>query len=156
MSPSVGSTEIPSDDSALVAELQAAHVAVTRAQRALLEVVAKCERAEPWRKDGCRDLAQWLSSRLQISNWAARRWIKAAEALAHLPRTEAALQDGSLSLDKVLELSRFATQETEQKLLKWAQKVTVAWIRHQDDLASSPPEKRSPISTATGSSTTGG
>jgi hypothetical protein len=121
--------------STLRAELDSAHAAVTTAQRRLLEVVAECDRAETWRTDGGRDLAQWLSARLGISNWAARRWINAAHALPHLPRLAAALEVGVLSLDKVVELCRFATPATEQRLITWARRVTVTGIRRKADLA---------------------
>ena len=59
-------------------------------------------------------MAQWLSGRLGISNWAARRWVTAAHALEHLPRLSYALERGALCLDKVVELARFATPETEK------------------------------------------
>jgi hypothetical protein len=130
--PSYGSTSAPS----LSAELDSTQAAVTRAQRRLLEVVAECDRTEMWRADGCRDLAQWLSGRLGISNWAARRWIHAANVLPSLPLLSAALETGSLSLDKVIELCRFATSGTERALIKWARRVTVAGIRRRADLES--------------------
>jgi hypothetical protein len=85
------------------------------AQRRLLAAVARLE-DEPWPNDGCRDFAQWLSCRLGISQWAARRWINAADELPRLPRISRAFEDGTLGLDKVLELCRFATPETEQQV----------------------------------------
>ena len=123
-------------NAALSAELDSAQMAVTSAQRRLLDVVAECDRVETWRADGCRDLAQWLSARLGISNWAARRWIHAAHVLPTLPLISAALDAGILSLDKVVELCRFATPETERRLITWARRVTVAGIRHRADLES--------------------
>jgi hypothetical protein len=123
-------------NAALCAELDSAQAAVTTAQRRLLEVVAECDRAEAWRADGAKDLSQWLSARLGISNWAARRWITAAHALPHLPRLSAALETGVLSLDKVIELCRFATPESERRLITWARRVTVTCIRRKADLAS--------------------
>src|ERR671918_1636616 len=110
--------------SELCTELDSAQMAVTSAQRRLLDVVAECDRVETWRADGCRDLAQWLSGRLGISNWAARRWIHAANVLPSLPLLSAALETGSLSLDKVIELCRFATSDTERALITWARRVT--------------------------------
>lgn len=69
------------DNREVLAELSAAHAEVTSAQRRLLEVVARCARDQTGRSDGSGDLAEWLSARLGISNWAARRWIGAAHAL---------------------------------------------------------------------------
>ncbi len=68
MPPTAGSIH-----SQLTVELASAQASVGAAQRRLLEVVADCERHETWRADGCKDLAQWLSARLGITNWAARR-----------------------------------------------------------------------------------
>jgi len=118
-----------------LAELSSAHAEVTSAQRRLLEVVARCDRDQTWRSDGSRDLAEWLSARLGISNWAARRWIGAAHALSGLPRLRGAFESGALGQDKVLELCRFATPETEARLIRWARRVTVTGIRHRADLA---------------------
>jgi hypothetical protein len=120
---------------ALCAELDSAQAAVTSAQSHLLGVIAECDREEIRRTDGCRDLAQWLSGRLGISNWAARRWINAAQVLPTLPLVSAALEAGTLSLDKVVELCRVATPETERRLISWARRVTVAGIRRRADLA---------------------
>jgi hypothetical protein len=117
------------------AELDSAQAAVTSAQRHLLKVIAECDREEIWRADGCRDLAQWLSGRLGISNWAARRWINAAQVLPTLPLVSAALEAGTLSLDKVVELCRVATPGTEPRLIRWARRVKVAGIRRKADLA---------------------
>ncbi len=80
-------------------------------------------------------MAQWLSGRLGISYWAARRWVAAAHALEQLPVISAALESGTLCLDKVVELTRFATAETEEKLIAWAARVSAAAIRRRADRA---------------------
>jgi hypothetical protein len=101
--------------------------------RARLGWIRKAERAELWRSEGARNMAQWLSAIFHISNWKARRWIAAASVLDELPLTSAALESGALSLDKVVELTRFATPATEKKLVVWARRVTVATIRTRGD-----------------------
>src|SRR5919106_5103155 len=103
----------------LCSELDSARTAVTSAQRHLLDVVAACDHAEVWLADGARDLAEWLAARAGISKWAARRWIHAAHVLPTLPLISEALEAGTLSLDKVVELCRFATPETEKRLITW-------------------------------------
>jgi hypothetical protein len=80
-------------------------------------------------------MAQWVAGRCGISNWAARRWMAAAFALEHLPGISEAFSTGALGLDKVVELTRFATPATETKLIPWAQKVSPAAIRRRADLA---------------------
>jgi hypothetical protein len=100
--------------------------------------VAEYDRRGRWRNDGCRDMAQWLSGRLGISNWAARRWVDAAHALERLPAVSEALASGALSMDKVLELARFATADTEKKLITWARRVSAAAIRRKANRALRP------------------
>ncbi|MGH2756338.1 MAG: hypothetical protein ACRDI3_00950, partial [Actinomycetota bacterium] len=70
-----------------------------RVDRDRLVWIAKADRAELWRGEGARHMAQWLSAIFHISNWKARRWVAAAHALERLPLTSAALESGSLSLD---------------------------------------------------------
>jgi hypothetical protein len=72
--------------------------------------------------------------RYGISEWKARRWIFAAHRLEKLPRTSEALGSGELGIDKVTELCRFATPETEDRLLRWAVGVSVAAVRRRADL----------------------
>ena len=118
-----------------VEQLDRLHVDISAGQRELLAYVAECDERGLWHDDGCRDMAQWLSGRFGISNWAARRWVDAAHALERLPHLSEALESGVLCLDKILELARFATPETEEKLIAWARRVSGAAIRRKADLA---------------------
>src|SRR5207302_226524 len=65
--------------------------------------------------------------------WKARRWIAAAHALDSLSRIAEAFAAGSIGIDKVLELCRFATAETEETLLVWAMRVSAGAIRARGD-----------------------
>ena len=114
------------------------HAGISARQRDLLRLVARADRAGRWQDDGCRDMAQWLCGRLGISNWTARRWVSAAHALEQLPHISDALETGFLSLDKVVELTRFATPESEAQLIKWARRVSPAAIRRKADIANRP------------------
>jgi len=73
--------------------------------------------------------------RYGMSEWKARRWIAASHALEALPRMGEAFARGELGVDKVVELTRFATAETEARLLPWAGRVSAAAIRRRGDLA---------------------
>jgi hypothetical protein len=77
--------------------------------------------------------------RYGISSWKAHRWIACAYALERLPRIAAAFANGVLGVDKVVELTRFATAETESRLVRWANTVSGATIRHRAELAARPP-----------------
>ena len=123
----------PTDDE-LIASIDAAHARVGRAERELLGFVAQMEEREIWISYGARDCAHWLSMRLGISGWKARRLIASAHALEGLPLVSSALEQGQLSLDKVMELTRFAASADEADLIIWAQGVSGAAIRHRGDL----------------------
>ena len=127
--------ELKLDRAALRAGLQDSSRARGAADRERLRWIASCDKAQLWRDDGARHMAEWLSAQLHVSNWKARRWIDAAHALERLPRISAALESGALSLDKTVELARFATPDDEAKLLVWARGVTVARIRERGDEA---------------------
>src|SRR5207253_333152 len=104
-------------------------------QRELFKLIAEIDRAQLWRGSGARDMAHWLWMRYGLSEWKARRWIQAAHALEGLPRISEAFASGELGIDKVVELTRFATLETEAGLVPWARRVPPGAIRREGDLA---------------------
>jgi hypothetical protein len=74
-------------------------------------------------------MAHWLWMRYGLSEWKARRWIAAAHTLESLPAVSNAFASGSLGVDKVVELCRFATPEDEETLVVWAERVSAGAIR---------------------------
>lgn len=122
----------------LVEELDEVNARVGQAQRELLALIARIDEvdhAQVLERWGARDLAHWLSMRYGISGWKARRWIGAAHALDDLPEIAEALADGWLGIDKVAELCRFATPQEQSRLIRWAEGVSCAAIRHRGDVA---------------------
>jgi hypothetical protein len=117
----------------LVSAMDAEHVAICTRQRRLLSLIAEAERVRIWGGSGARDLAHWVAMRYGISEWKARRWIEASRRLPGLPRISAAFEAGALPLDKVVELTRFATANTEDRLLRWAQRVSGGAVRRRAD-----------------------
>ncbi len=115
--------------------LKATLVAAGEIERERLRWIAAADRAELWRVEGCRSTTQLVSGIFQISNWKAKRMIDSSHALETLPRTSAALESGRLSMDKVLELTRFATAFDEEGLIRWAQSTSASVVRHKADLA---------------------
>jgi hypothetical protein len=120
----------------LAEEIDRLHAEIGARQRRLLELVDRLDDRAARRVDGCRDLGEWLSGRLGISQWAGRRWVATARALPALPETARALESGTLCLDKTLELSRFATPDTERRLIGWARRVSAGCIRRHAERAS--------------------
>src|SRR5712691_3672204 len=115
--------------------MDAMHRGICSSQRKLFHLIAEVDCQELWRDDGARDMAQWLWMRYGLSDWKARRWIASAHALECLPRIAEAFGAGELGVDKVVELTRFATPETEAGLISWAVRVSPGAIRHRGDLA---------------------
>ena len=85
------------------------HTDICARQRDLLAWVAAYDSTGAWEHDGCRDMAMWLSGRLGIRPYTARKWVACAHAIEDLPLVCEALVTGSLCLDKVVELTRWAT-----------------------------------------------
>jgi hypothetical protein len=118
----------------LIHAVDSAHRETSRIQRDMLGAIAEMDRLEIWRGSGARDMAQWLAIRQGISQWKARRWIAAAHALEHLSDLAHAFANGELGIDKVVELARFASFETEAGLIRWAMFVSCAAVRRRADL----------------------
>jgi Domain of unknown function (DUF222)/HNH endonuclease len=123
------------DDEDVIERLDAAHAVACSAQREMLRLIARVDRFELWRGSGARDTAHFVCMRYGISEWKARRWVRAAHALGGLPRLSDALARGEVSPDKAVELARFATPTTEARLIRWARRVSGAAIRRRGDLA---------------------
>ena len=126
------------DAAEIVNALDRANEVVARAQREVLRLIARAGELEIWRTDGARDLAHWLAMRYGISAWKANRWIGAASALEQLPAVDDAFGSGALSLDKTVELIRFAAPCDERALVAWARDVSVATVRRRGDRAVRP------------------
>jgi hypothetical protein len=117
-----------------VASIDAAHQQVSNAQRELLRLISEVDACGAWEDAGARDTAHWLAMRYGISEWKAHRWIRAAHALESLTGLCEAFEAGELGIDKVVELARFATRETEVALIRWAKEVSCATVRRRGDV----------------------
>ena len=124
------------DRQAVIDGMDAGHRAACAAQRQMLRHVHEWDVHEVWKRDGCRNMAQWLSGRYGISVSQGHRWTDAAHALEYLPHIASAFESAELCLDKVCQLARFARPETDNELARWARTVSVNAIRRRADLAS--------------------
>jgi hypothetical protein len=123
----------PSPHGDLTSEMDGWHARSCAAQRKLLSCIAEADRQCLWKQDGARDMAHWLWMRYGLSEWRARRWVAAAHALGSLPAIGAAFESGVLGVDKVVELCRFATPDTEASLVAWAERASAGAIRARAD-----------------------
>src|SRR5881397_3263594 len=97
-----------------IAELSA-HLDAATAQ--LLDLIREFDARDGW-NTGFRSCAAWLSWRVGLDPGAARERVRVARALGSLPRLAHALARGELSYSKVRALTRVATPETEERLLR--------------------------------------
>src|SRR5438477_8088359 len=83
----------------------------------LLDLIREFDDRGGW-GNGFRSCAAWLTWRVGLDPGAARERVRVARALGTLPRLAQALARGELSYSKVRALTRVATPETEERLLK--------------------------------------
>lgn len=121
------------DQDRLVSAMDAEHAGICARQVRLLSLIAEADRLEVWMGSGARDLAHWVAMRYGVSEWKARRWVESSRRLQDLPRISEAFGTGAIAVDKVVELTRFATRDTEVRLLRWAQRVSSGAIRRRAD-----------------------
>jgi 5-methylcytosine-specific restriction endonuclease McrA len=97
-----------------IAELSA-HLDAATAR--LLDLIRDFDARGGW-GNGFRSCAAWLTWRIGLDPGAARERVRVARVLGTLPRLAEALARGELSYSKVRALTRVATPETEERLLK--------------------------------------
>ena len=97
-----------------IAELSA-HLDAATAR--LLDLIRDFDARGGW-NTGFMSCAHWLCWRVGLERGAARERVRVARALGTLPRLAEALARGELSYSKVRALTRVATPETQERLLK--------------------------------------
>ena len=121
-------------DQELLGRTDAVWSALGRAHVELLGLLAEADRREAWRDEDAEDVCHWVSIRYGISMWKAARWVEAGRKLPSLPLLASALASGRLGIDHVVELCRFASSETEQRLIAWASERSSGAVRRRADL----------------------
>lgn len=101
---------------------------IESATQRLLVLIARFDELRGWERAGHRSCAHWLAHRTGIDGGAARERVRAARALADLPRIRAALARGELTFSKVRALTRVATADNEAHLLEFAGSATAAQL----------------------------
>src|SRR5512132_798425 len=85
----------------------------------LLDLIREFDAREGW-NHGFRSCADWLSWRVGLDKGAARERVRVARALGALPGLARAFAGGEISYSKVRAVTRVATSQTEERLLKLA------------------------------------
>ncbi len=122
----------------IIFELDSIHVSAGELWLRRLQGFAELDRREVWAAEGCMDMAQWVAGRYGFSCYRANRYIGAGHAISKLPLISRALCNGTLEVDRVVELCRFATPETESGILEWAEGKTWGQIKWKADLETKP------------------
>jgi hypothetical protein len=93
-----------------------------------LELVAEVDRRGDWAGDGRSSCAEWLAWRCALTPRAAREHVRVARRLGELPLIHAAFAHGELSYAKARALTRVATAENEEGLLRLSRVFTAAQL----------------------------
>ena len=93
--------------------------------------VGQVERTSSWKGEGAKSITEWLSIETDCPQYEAQAVVLLAAQLQHLPVTQAALRNGTLSNAQAVEVARGAivAPNTETQLLILAKHVTVRDLR---------------------------
>ena len=108
-----------------IAELSA-HIEIAMAR--LLDKIREFDALGGWGPAGAKSCAEWLSWRVGLDLRAAYERVRVARALPTLPLISAAFARAEISYSKVRALTRVATPDTEDRLLKFAKNGTAAHV----------------------------
>jgi hypothetical protein len=91
-----------------------------------LRYLAEFDDRHGWSGAGILSCAHWLSWKTGLSLRTAQEQVRVAHALESLPMTRAAMEEGALSYSKARAISRVATPEREEELVRAARSATAA------------------------------
>jgi len=93
--------------------------------------VGRVERTNGWKGEGAKSLSEWLSIETDCPQYEAQSVVVLATQLQHLPVTQEALRNGTLSNAQAVEVARGAivAPNTETQLLSLAKHATVRDLR---------------------------
>lgn len=113
---------------AMESEICALAGQIAAATARFLTVLAKFDELGGWSGPGLHSCAHWLSWKCGMSLHTAREHVRVARALGPLPEVRAAFDEGRVSYSKVRSLTRVATPENEDRLVKIALKSPAAHL----------------------------
>ncbi|MEI8335772.1 MAG: DUF222 domain-containing protein [Actinomycetes bacterium] len=93
--------------------------------------VGQVERTNSWKGEGAKSITEWLSIETDCPQYEAQSVVLLANQLQHLPVTQEALRNGTLSNAQAVEVARGAivAPNTETQLLNLAKHATVRDLR---------------------------
>lgn len=94
----------------------------------LLTMLGEFDDKEEWSAYGIHSCAQWLNAFCGMNMGAARERVRVAHALPKLPKISAEFREGRVSYSKVRAMTRVATPENEDELLRTARYGTASQV----------------------------
>ena len=117
------------DDEMLGQEITLLAGQINAANHRLLKLIAKFDRRKGWSDGGTvRSCAHWLNWKCGIALGAAREKVRVAQCLEALPLIDASFAAGEISYSKVRAMTRVATPENEDFLLRIARYGTASHV----------------------------
>ncbi len=104
----------------LAEEIAVLSAQMQNADYRLLVLLREFDEKGGWCQQGAKSCAHWLSWRIGLNAGAAREKIRVARALANLPLISDAMETGQISYSKVRAVTRVATPNNEEQLLRIA------------------------------------
>jgi len=111
---------IPLDNAELVRAITRLAGHINAAQYRFLKMLAALVERNAWGGNGIKSPAHWLNYYCGINLGAAREKVRVAKCLATLPKIDAAFRSGAISYSKVRAMTRSATPDNEDFLLRIA------------------------------------
>ena len=117
------------DDETLGLQITLLAGQINAANHRLLQMIAEFDRRKAWSGGGTvRSCAHWLNWKCGIALGAAREKVRVAHRLEKLPLIDASFASGEISYSKVRAMTRVATPENEDFLLRIAQHGTASHV----------------------------
>jgi len=93
--------------------------------------VGQVERTNGWKGEGAKNISEWLATETDCPQYEAQSVVTLANQLQHLPVTQEALRNGTLSNAQAVEVARGAivSPNSETQLLRLATYATVRDLR---------------------------
>ena len=93
--------------------------------------VGQVERTNGWKGEGAKNISEWLATETDCPHYEAQSVVMLANQLQHLPVTQEALRNGTLSNAQAVEVARGAivSPNSETQLLNLAKHATVRDLR---------------------------
>jgi hypothetical protein len=100
------------------ASIEELHRLLSRFESFVTEAAAAFEVGEEWAADGAKTASAWIASRCRIPRGAARRRVRLARSLRHLPECAQAWREGAIGVDAAQAIASARRHRTESSMAR--------------------------------------